>query len=198
MSPSHRAAFSRPARLGGPVALAVCSPPSDRRLVQRQAPIASPGRGRRVRRLPRVRLRRRPTAPRLESPGSHRPGLSPALSGRDEPDLHAGARCQRARCGLAAQPRSRTGATICKLEYVQLFASALGHLIGRQQDQVGLADHRRRPRRNSSRPDCTPGHVARLLDEIEELKTAPVTRLGQGLRDLYRRLGRRGVLIVHE
>jgi len=82
-----------------------------------------------------------------------------------------------------------------KLEYVQLVASALGHLIGRQQDQVGLAVIADGLGRFLP-PGGTPGHVARLLDEIENLQTAPVTRLGQGLRDLYRHLTRRGVLVI--
>jgi uncharacterized protein (DUF58 family) len=82
-----------------------------------------------------------------------------------------------------------------KLEYVQFLASALGHLIGGQQDQVGLAliaDGLA----GFLPPGGTPGHVARLLDEIEALETVPISRLGPGLRDLYQRLSRRGVLVV--
>jgi len=96
---------------------------------------------------------------------------------------------------FGAEPGGRSDGPGSKLEYVQLLASALGHLIGRQQDQVGLAivaDGLG----EFLPPGRTPGHVAHLLDLIEELKTAPVTRLGQGLRDLYLRLARRGVLIV--
>ncbi|MFI5456331.1 MAG: DUF58 domain-containing protein [Isosphaerales bacterium] len=82
-----------------------------------------------------------------------------------------------------------------KLEYVQFLASALCHLIGRQQDQAGLAvvaDGLT----EFLPPGGTPSHVARLLDAIEGLETAPVTRLGKGLRDLYERLSQRGVLVV--
>jgi uncharacterized protein (DUF58 family) len=82
-----------------------------------------------------------------------------------------------------------------KLEYVQFLASALCHLVGGQQDQVGLAilaDGLA----EFLPPGGTAGHVARLLDEIEEIRTVPVTRLGQGLRDLYQRLSRRGVLLI--
>jgi uncharacterized protein (DUF58 family) len=78
---------------------------------------------------------------------------------------------------------------------VQFLASALGHLIGRQQDQVGLAviaDGLA----GFHPPGGTPGHVAGLLDAIEDIETWPVTRLGQGLRELYRRLSRRGVLVA--
>jgi uncharacterized protein (DUF58 family) len=89
----------------------------------------------------------------------------------------------------------RKGDRGTKLEYVQFLASALGHLIGGQQDQVGLAliaDGLA----GFLPPGGTPGHVARLLDEIEALETVPISRLGPGLRDLYQRLGRRGVLVV--
>jgi len=92
-------------------------------------------------------------------------------------------------------PPLRHGSEGTKLEYVQLLATALSHLIGRQQDQVGLAlvaDGLA----GFYPPGGTPGHVARLLDAIEDLETAPVTRLGQGLRDLFRRLSQRGVLVV--
>jgi uncharacterized protein (DUF58 family) len=92
-------------------------------------------------------------------------------------------------------PGARNGGDATKLEYVQFLASALGHLIGSQQDQVGLAilaDGLA----GFLPPGGTPGHIARLLDEIEALETVPVTRLGHGLRDLYQRLRRRGVLVV--
>ena len=92
-------------------------------------------------------------------------------------------------------PGARAGGRGTKLEYVQFLASALCHLIGGQQDQVGLAilaDGLA----GFLPPGGTPGHVARLLDEIEALETTPVTRLGKGLRDLHQRLGRRGVLLI--
>ena len=82
-----------------------------------------------------------------------------------------------------------------KLEYVQRFASALGYLIGRQQDQVGLAAIADGLGKFLP-PGGTPGHVARLLDAIEGLETAPITRLGQGLRELYQHLTQRGVLVI--
>jgi uncharacterized protein (DUF58 family) len=82
-----------------------------------------------------------------------------------------------------------------KLEYVQFLASSLAHLIGLQQDQVGLAivsDGLA----EFLPPAGTPGHIARVLTEIERLNTAPMTRLGRGLRALYERLSQRGVLVV--
>jgi uncharacterized protein (DUF58 family) len=92
-------------------------------------------------------------------------------------------------------PETRPNFRMSKLEYVQRLASSLSHLIGQQQDQVGLAvlaDGLT----GFVPPGGTPGHVARLLEEIEGVQTQPVTQLGPGLRDLYRRLARRGVLVV--
>jgi uncharacterized protein (DUF58 family) len=96
------------------------------------------------------------------------------------------------RMGASAASRDGHGS---KLQYVQLVASALSHLIGAQQDQVGLAVIADGLGQFLP-PGGTPGHVARLLDQIENLETAPVTRLGLGLRDLYRHLTRRGVLVI--
>jgi uncharacterized protein (DUF58 family) len=93
------------------------------------------------------------------------------------------------------EPDGRRGGNGSKLEYVQFLASALGHLISRQQDQAGLAviaDSLR----EFLVPSAAPGHVARMLDFVENLDTTPVTRLGQGLRELYRQLSRRGVLVI--
>jgi uncharacterized protein (DUF58 family) len=93
------------------------------------------------------------------------------------------------------EPGSHRDGRGTKLEYVQFLASALGHLIGRQQDQAGLAiiaDGLR----EFLVPGGAPGHVARLLDLVENLETTPLTRLGQGLRELYRQLSRRGVLVI--
>ena len=66
-----------------------------------------------------------------------------------------------------------------KLEYVQLLASALAHLIGQQQDQVGLAVVADGLAAFLP-PGGTPGHVARLLDEIEALQTVTGHAAGPG------------------
>jgi uncharacterized protein (DUF58 family) len=82
-----------------------------------------------------------------------------------------------------------------KLEYVQRLASALAHLIGNQQDQVGLATMADGLGEYLP-PGGTPGHITRVLDAIENLNTTPVTRLAPALRELYQRVGRRGVLLI--
>jgi uncharacterized protein (DUF58 family) len=90
---------------------------------------------------------------------------------------------------------SGRGTAGSKLEYVQYLATALSHVISRQQDQVGLAVaaqglHEFLP------PGSTPGHVAQLQETIATLKTRPITDLAGALRDLFQRLHRRGVLLL--
>jgi uncharacterized protein (DUF58 family) len=82
-----------------------------------------------------------------------------------------------------------------KLEYAQYLATALSHVITRQQDQVGIgliADGLQA----YVEPGATASHAARTQAEIESIQTQPQTRLGDGLRDLFSRIHRRGVLIV--
>ena len=82
-----------------------------------------------------------------------------------------------------------------KLQYVQYLASALAHVISRQQDQVGLAlvgDGLQL----SIPPGSTGGHVAGIYDAIEDPRTVPATDLAGGLRALFERMTRRGVLLV--
>lgn len=82
-----------------------------------------------------------------------------------------------------------------KLEYAQYLATALSHVITRQQDQVGLAliaDGLQ----GYVEPGATHSHAARVQAEIESVRTRPRTQLGDGLRDLFGRVTRRGVLMV--
>lgn len=82
-----------------------------------------------------------------------------------------------------------------KLQHVQWLATAFSHVIARQQDQVGLAllaDGLSDPRPPGSRS----AHVQGLQQAIETLKTQPTTDLATGLRDLFGRLSRRGVLVL--
>ncbi len=91
------------------------------------------------------------------------------------------------------QPRDRR--SLSKLEYVQFLATALVHVIVRQQDQVGLAligDGLQ----TCMPPGGTREHASRVQAEIENIETRPVTRLGEGLRALFGRMHRRGVLLV--
>lgn len=85
--------------------------------------------------------------------------------------------------------------TRSKLVYGQHLASAMAHIITRQQDQVGLAligDGLE----SWTPPGSTGTHAARVLSEIEGIRTAPATRLADGLQQLFARTDRRGVLVL--
>src|SRR4051794_29578954 len=82
-----------------------------------------------------------------------------------------------------------------KLEYAQHLAAAFAHVISRQQDQVGVAVvsdglNELIP------PGSTSTHVARVQEVIESVRSKPSSNLTQGLRDVFTRLRRRGVLVV--
>lgn len=84
-----------------------------------------------------------------------------------------------------------------KLAYVQHLASALGYMIGRQQDQVGLALIAN-GLETYLPPASTPTHLAGVYDGIENLtgRTRPVSNLADGLRTLFQRSSQRGVLML--
>jgi uncharacterized protein (DUF58 family) len=82
-----------------------------------------------------------------------------------------------------------------KLEYAQYFATACAEIIGRQQDQIGLAVVADGIR-TFVPPGATPSHVSFVQSVIEAVDTTPETKLAEGLDDLFRRLRRRGTLIV--
>jgi uncharacterized protein (DUF58 family) len=82
-----------------------------------------------------------------------------------------------------------------KLEYAQHLATGMSHVIGSQQDQVGLAVIGG-GLRDVLPPGATGSHIVRLQSMIEKLQTEPATDLAKGLRDLFDRMRRRGVLIV--
>jgi uncharacterized protein (DUF58 family) len=96
---------------------------------------------------------------------------------------------------LDASASMRFGAGGTKLEYAQYLATALSHVIGRQQDQVGLAVVADLLREFLA-PAGTPGHIAHLQEVVEALPTQPATDLPGSLRELFRRLTRRGALLV--
>ena len=84
---------------------------------------------------------------------------------------------------------------LSKLQYIQWLATGMSHVITRQQDQVGLAVLSA-GLRDAIAPGSTSGHVARIQERIEGLRTEPATDLAAGLRDLFARLPHRGVLIL--
>jgi uncharacterized protein (DUF58 family) len=96
---------------------------------------------------------------------------------------------------LDASASMTFGAGGSKLEYVQYLATALSHVISRQQDQVGLAVLADRIREFLP-PGSTAGHVAHLQAVIANLNTWPATELAGGLGGLFQRFQRRGLLLL--
>lgn len=82
-----------------------------------------------------------------------------------------------------------------KLEYAQYLTTALSHIISLGQDQVGLAVLHDRLTAHML-PGSTGVHVARVQESIETIQTRPMMEAAQGLRDLFERTQRRGVLLL--
>ena len=96
---------------------------------------------------------------------------------------------------MAFGARSRTDTGGSKLEYAQYLATALSHVISLGQDQVGLAvlDG---DLREAIPPGGMASHVALIQEVIEALVTRPAQRMAAGLRGLFERSTRRGVLLL--
>jgi uncharacterized protein (DUF58 family) len=82
-----------------------------------------------------------------------------------------------------------------KLTYGRLLAAALGFLLVRQSDAVGLAITAERVRSHLA-PAAAMGHVLTLLDHLEAVEPAGETRLGACLEALAPSLGRRGLIVI--
>ncbi len=82
-----------------------------------------------------------------------------------------------------------------KLEYAQYLATALSYLISGQQDQVGLAVVGEKLEEYLE-PGSTATHVARLQERVAALQAQGESGVGAGLRDLFQRTTRRGVLLL--
>lgn len=82
-----------------------------------------------------------------------------------------------------------------KLDYAKFLATAMSHVIVRQQDQVGLALISDGLREHLA-PGGTPSHAAVVQSAIEQAATMPNSDLHHGLRVLFERSPRRGALIL--
>jgi uncharacterized protein (DUF58 family) len=82
-----------------------------------------------------------------------------------------------------------------KLEYVQFLTTALAHVITRSQDRVGLAvlDN---GLAGWLAPGATASHVEHVQEIVENLETRASLRMAGGLRQLFERCRRRGVLLL--
>jgi uncharacterized protein (DUF58 family) len=82
-----------------------------------------------------------------------------------------------------------------KLEYAQYLATALAHVITSGQDQVGLALLGERLSEVLP-PGARLTHVNQLYSLIEHIVPRPTTFMAAGLRELFERSRRRGVLLL--
>ncbi len=86
-------------------------------------------------------------------------------------------------------------AAMSKLEYAQCLATALAHLILRQQDSVGLATFDEEVR-SLVRPSGNPSHLEQLLHVMEIAKPERKTAAATVFHDLAERLKKRGIVFV--
>lgn len=82
-----------------------------------------------------------------------------------------------------------------KHEYATCLAAALGYMMIRQQDAVGLAVIGERLRDHLP-PRSRRDHFMHVLGRLAAVRPSGVTGLAEGLHDLARRTRRRGLLIV--
>jgi uncharacterized protein (DUF58 family) len=96
---------------------------------------------------------------------------------------------------LDASSSMAFGSGITKLEYAQYLATALSYVIGRQQDQVGLAVAAEGLEEFVGL-GATLEHVAQVHERIAALCPKPVTDLDSALAEVFQRLKGRGILLV--
>ncbi len=85
--------------------------------------------------------------------------------------------------------------TVSKLEYASRLAAALGYLVVREGDEVGLsladtALHSHLP------PSASWAHLNRMLDSLSRAQSEGQTDLGTCLEQVFARIKRRGVLVI--
>jgi uncharacterized protein (DUF58 family) len=84
---------------------------------------------------------------------------------------------------------------LSKLAYAQALAAALGWLVLKQQDAVGLATFDNQLQ-TLIRPAGNPSHLEQLLRGLEDVTPGKKTAAGPILHELAQRLSRRGVVII--
>ncbi len=85
--------------------------------------------------------------------------------------------------------------TVSKLRYAQVLAASLSRLLLHQRDAVGLAVADERVR-SFVPPRAHPGHFRALVENLENVRAGGRTSLAGVLRDVGKRLRRRGLVLV--
>jgi uncharacterized protein (DUF58 family) len=86
-------------------------------------------------------------------------------------------------------------APMSKLDYARCAAAALGYLVLKQQDSVGLVTFDEQVRA-SLRPSGNPSHWEQLIRVMEDSVPARKTSVGPIFHDLAERFRRRGIVII--
>ena len=94
----------------------------------------------------------------------------------------------------SASMRYGTGA-VTKLQYAQFLAAAFAHLIGRQQDAVGIVAFDEEVRVHVPAHNRT-GHMRTIFGYLSQLEPGGQTQLAKMLHETAERLTRRGVIIL--
>jgi len=88
-----------------------------------------------------------------------------------------------------------SGSNVSKMQYAQFVASALGYMVLRQQDSVGLATFDDAVRR-FVRPSGQPSHLKELLRVMDVTPARDKSDIGIVFNDLAERFKKRGVVVV--
>jgi uncharacterized protein (DUF58 family) len=86
-------------------------------------------------------------------------------------------------------------AAMSKLQYAQCLAAALGWLVLKQQDAVGLSTFDNQVRA-MVRPAGNPSHLEQILHVMDAARPGKKTTIGPIFHELAQRLTKRGVVIV--
>ena len=88
-----------------------------------------------------------------------------------------------------------SGSNVSKMQYAQFVASALGYMVLRQQDSVGMATFDDAVRR-FVRPSGQPSHLKELLRVMDVTPARDKSDIGIVFNDLAERFKKRGVVVV--
>lgn len=88
-----------------------------------------------------------------------------------------------------------SGSNVSKMQYAQFVASALGYMVLRQQDSVGMATFDDAVRR-FVRPSGQPSHLKELLRVMDVTPARDKSDMGLVFNDLAERFRKRGVVVV--
>ncbi|WP_435016664.1 DUF58 domain-containing protein [Tundrisphaera sp. TA3] len=88
-----------------------------------------------------------------------------------------------------------SGSNVSKMQYAQFVASALGYMVLRQQDSVGMATFDDAVRR-FVRPSGQPSHLKELLRVMDVTPARDKSDLGMVFNDLAERFKKRGVVVI--